>query len=68
MSLSSLAHGMIDSIQWDDINWNNIPYDPLKAYAQSKLANILFTRELAYRLRGTGTTAYAVHPGKVDLT
>ena len=67
MNLSSLAHSYIDSIMWDDINWNTTPYDPLKAYAQSKQANHLFTRELAYRLRGTGITAYSVHPGKDDL-
>lgn len=36
-----------------------------KAYAQSKLANILFTKALARRLEGTGVTANAVHPGSV---
>jgi len=35
------------------------------AYARSKLANILFTRELATRFRGTGTVAFSVHPGNV---
>jgi retinol dehydrogenase 12 len=35
------------------------------AYAQSKLANILFTRELARRLAGTGVTANTLHPGVV---
>ncbi|MCB1153974.1 SDR family oxidoreductase, partial [bacterium] len=35
------------------------------AYANSKVANILFTRELARRLEGTGVTAYAIHPGGV---
>lgn len=41
-------------------------YDEGKAYNQSKLANILFTRELAKRLRGTNVTVNAVHPGIVD--
>jgi len=36
-----------------------------RAYCQSKLANILFTRELARRLRGTGVTATCLHPGVV---
>jgi NAD(P)-dependent dehydrogenase (short-subunit alcohol dehydrogenase family) len=36
-----------------------------KAYGQSKLCNILFTRELARRLRGTGVTANCLHPGFV---
>jgi NAD(P)-dependent dehydrogenase (short-subunit alcohol dehydrogenase family) len=37
-----------------------------RAYANSKLANILFTRELAIRLAGTGVTANCVHPGTVN--
>jgi NAD(P)-dependent dehydrogenase (short-subunit alcohol dehydrogenase family) len=40
-------------------------YKPLKAYGASKLANILFTRELARRLEGTGVTANCLHPGLV---
>jgi NAD(P)-dependent dehydrogenase (short-subunit alcohol dehydrogenase family) len=36
-----------------------------RAYGQSKLGNILFTRELARRLRGTGVTATSLHPGVV---
>ena len=36
-----------------------------KAYGQSKLCNILFTRELARRLQGTGVTANCLHPGFV---
>lgn len=40
-------------------------YDPGAAYGQSKLANYLFTRELARRLRGTRATANALHPGLI---
>jgi NAD(P)-dependent dehydrogenase (short-subunit alcohol dehydrogenase family) len=40
-------------------------YFGYRAYAQSKLANILFTYELALRLEGTGVTANALHPGFV---
>lgn len=36
------------------------------AYASSKLANILFTKELARRLEGTGVTANCLHPGQLD--
>ncbi|WP_375105074.1 SDR family oxidoreductase [Paenibacillus sp. RS8] len=40
-------------------------FNPAKAYARSKLANILFTRELALRLHGTKVTVNCVHPGAV---
>ncbi len=40
-------------------------FNPAKAYAQSKLANILFASELASRLAGTKVTANCVHPGAV---
>jgi retinol dehydrogenase 12 len=40
-------------------------YLAMLAYANSKLANILFTRELATRLKGTGITANCLHPGTV---
>ncbi|XP_072495914.1 dehydrogenase/reductase SDR family member 13 isoform X1 [Notamacropus eugenii] len=38
----------------------------LRAYADSKLANVLFIRELATQLEGTGVTCYAAHPGPVN--
>jgi retinol dehydrogenase 14 len=40
-------------------------YSGQRAYSQSKLANIMFTNELARRVAGTGVTATAVHPGVV---
>jgi NAD(P)-dependent dehydrogenase (short-subunit alcohol dehydrogenase family) len=40
-------------------------YSGFKVYGRSKLANILFTRELARRLAGTGVTANCLHPGAV---
>lgn len=40
-------------------------YHVIKSYSQSKLANIMFTRELADRLQGTNITVNALHPGAV---
>ena len=41
-------------------------YFSFRAYGRSKLANILFTRELSRRLQGTGVTANALHPGVIS--
>lgn len=51
-------------INVDDIQFRR-NYSGWRAYQQSKLANILFTYELARRLEGTGVTANALHPGFV---
>jgi NAD(P)-dependent dehydrogenase (short-subunit alcohol dehydrogenase family) len=40
-------------------------YSGYHAYSQSKLANVLFTHELAKRLEGTGVTVNCLHPGVV---
>ncbi|KXJ29687.1 Retinol dehydrogenase 11 [Exaiptasia diaphana] len=64
VNLSSSAHTYSKEFRFEDIN-NEKTYKPMNAYSQSKLANILFTRELAKRLEGTSVTTYAVHPGIV---
>ncbi len=50
-----------------DLSTLNAPseWSMLRAYGRSKLCNILFTRELARRLEGSGVTAVALHPGVV---
>eukprot|EP00058_Branchiostoma_floridae_P023357 XP_002608847.1 hypothetical protein BRAFLDRAFT_89716 [Branchiostoma floridae] len=65
VSSEACNHGRIN---FEDINAEK-SYDAFPAYAQSKLANVLFTRELSRRLEGTGVTTYAVHPGfvKTDI-
>jgi len=61
VTVSSLAHKFA-GIDFEDIN-SAKKYKGMKVYGQSKLANILFTRELARRLEGTEVTANAAHPG-----
>ncbi|XP_025104046.1 retinol dehydrogenase 13-like [Pomacea canaliculata] len=63
INVSSLAHTR-GAINFDDLN-SAKSYDPGQAYAQSKLANVLFTRELAKRLENTNVTVNALHPGVV---
>lgn len=59
-----------DAHQGSTINFDNLghrrQYSGWAAYGASKLANILFTYELARRLEGTDVTVNAVHPGFVD--
>ena len=64
VSVASEAHRMVGGIDFDDVEGEK-SYRPLKAYSQSKLANILFTRELSRRLEGSGVTANCLHPGFV---
>ncbi|XP_045619959.2 retinol dehydrogenase 13 isoform X1 [Procambarus clarkii] len=63
VNVSSVAHER-GIINFSDLN-SDKTYDEGEAYAQSKLANILFTKELAERLEGSGVTCNAVHPGIV---
>ena len=64
VTVSSRAHerGKMDL---EDLHAENKKYNRMEAYEQSKLANIHFTRELSKRLKGTGVTTYALHPGVV---
>lgn len=53
-----------DTIRWDDLAMEK-GYTPWSAYGQSKIANILFAKELARRFAGTARTANAIHPGVI---
>jgi retinol dehydrogenase 14 len=61
--VSSNAHAM-GRIDFDDLQAER-SYSGARAYNQSKLANVLFTYELARKLKDTGVTANALHPGVV---
>jgi NAD(P)-dependent dehydrogenase (short-subunit alcohol dehydrogenase family) len=63
INVSSNAH-LGGTIDFSDLEGNK-RYSGWKAYGQSKLANILFTFELARLLEGSGVTANAMHPGFV---
>ena len=64
VTVSSGMH-MIGYISLKDLNWKARPYLAWPAYGQSKLANLLFTKELQRRLTAAGSTikAHAAHPG-----
>lgn len=49
----------------DDLNWNKRRYKGLQGYGASKVAQLLTVWEFADRLKGTGVTINAVHPGEV---
>ena len=63
VNVASEAHRN-SHINFDDLNLED-GYSGWKAYAQSKLANVLFTYQLARKLEGTGVTANCMHPGFV---
>ncbi|MBU5614614.1 SDR family oxidoreductase [Geomonas azotofigens] len=64
VNVTSAAHRACPGIDFYDLNLKR-EYDGRRAYAQSKLANLLFTYELARRLAGSGITANAAAPGNV---
>lgn len=64
INVSSRAHKS-GNINVQDLN-SDKNYNNALAYNQSKLANIMFTNELAKKLVGTGVTVNALHPGVVD--
>ena len=74
INVSSVGH-WLGSSNFDDLEYLHSRYDPTLSYAQSKLANLLFTSELDRRLRARrvdgddvtfGITVNALHPGVVD--
>lgn len=67
VAVSSSAHAMApkEGIQFDNLTGER-GYAPWTAYGQSKLANLLFAKELSRRFAGTKRTANAIHPGVIQ--
>ncbi len=64
VNTASVAH-TFGHIDFDDI-MSEKGYNDMKAYSQSKLANVLFSLELSNRIKGTGVTSNSLHPGVVN--
>jgi NAD(P)-dependent dehydrogenase (short-subunit alcohol dehydrogenase family) len=64
VNVASDAHRLVQGLDFDDLQ-SEKRYTAMNAYARSKLANILFSAELARRLQGSGVTSNALHPGVV---
>ncbi|GAB2683703.1 oxidoreductase [Nocardia thraciensis] len=65
VSLASIAHRQTPKLWVDDLNYEHRKYQRNLAYAQAKLSNLMFARELQRRLAESGSAkrSYAVHPG-----
>lgn len=67
---SRIVNVASDAYKFGSMNFSDLSHEQsyrwLRVYAQSKLANILFTQELARRIEGSGTTVNALHPGGVS--
>ncbi|XP_068628620.1 retinol dehydrogenase 13-like [Battus philenor] len=67
VTVSSKAHTKY-GINFDDLNYKKRRYNAMEAYSQSKLANVLFSRELAKKLKEhniEGINTYSLHPGVI---
>jgi len=66
VNVSSTGHTFArDGLDFDDLDWERRRYRGFLVYCATKLANVLFTRELARRLDDSKITVNAVHPGFV---
>ena len=64
INVASLGYKYCKEVKFHDLN-SEKDYKPHSVYYHSKLANVLFTRELARRLIGTNVTANSLHPGVI---
>jgi len=66
VTVASRAHRFAPRLDWDALEMPTRSLTGIREYAVSKLANILFSAELARQLHGTGIATYSLHPGVVD--
>jgi NAD(P)-dependent dehydrogenase (short-subunit alcohol dehydrogenase family) len=64
VNVSSIGHRFVRRFDFDGVDGGR-RHRGMRVYCHTKLANVLFTRELARRLEGSGVTANCVHPGNV---
>lgn len=67
VNVSAMAYGVVKGMNFDDLPKTK-NFEPMKGYAYSKLANVLFTKELAERLKPRGVSCNVLHPGAVRTT
>lgn len=65
VTVSSRAHRRARGIDWDAVQAPTRSRSGIPEYCVSKLANVLFSAELARKLEGSGVTSYALHPGVI---
>jgi retinol dehydrogenase-13 len=65
--VSSVVHAGSDrnrpKVHLEDLHYKNRDYNNMGAYAEAKVAAVLYAKELAERLEGTGVSTFSVHPG-----
>ena len=65
VTVASVGHRR-GTLDFEDLGFERGGYSIMRAYARSKLANVLFAAELARRLAGSSVTSNSLHPGSVD--
>jgi len=65
VNVASASHYQAKAIDWDELKKPTRSATGMHEYEISKLSNVLFTKELARRLDGSGVTTYSLHPGVV---
>lgn len=65
VTVSSRAHARVSGIDWSVLQRPTRSLTGMREYGVSKLANVLFSAELARRLDGSGVSSYALHPGVI---